>query len=81
MNNVANNLIFCIQYDEIDGDHVFTYHCEAKDAREALQEFDKWYKNCRALSIELIPVTKVNDFEYRNKIDCKMRDRAIAGIN
>lgn len=70
-------LIFCIQYDEIDSDHVFTYHCEAKDAREALAEFDKLYSNCRVLSIELIPQNKVNDFQYRWKAENQMRDRVI----
>jgi hypothetical protein len=70
-------LIFCIQYDEIDGDHVFTYHCEAKDAREALAEFDKQCGNYRVLSIELIPRDKVNDFEYRFKAERQMRDRVI----
>jgi hypothetical protein len=74
-------LIFCIQYDELDGDHVFTYHCEAKDAREALAEFDKQYSNCRVLSIELIPRDKVNDFEYRFKAEQQMRNRAIESLN
>lgn len=70
-------MMFCIQYDEIDGDHVFTYNCEAKDAREALAEFDKHYGNCRVLSIELIPQSKVNDFQYRWKAESQMRDRVI----
>lgn len=70
-------LIFCIQYDENDGDHVFTYHCEAKDARDALAEFDKRHSNCRVLSIELIPQNKVNDFQYRWKAENQMRDRVI----
>lgn len=70
-------LMFCIQYDENDGDHVFTYHCEAKDAREALAEFDKQYSDCRVLSIELIPQNKVNDFRYRWKAENQMRNRVI----
>lgn len=73
-------LIYCIQYDEIDGGHVFTYHCEAKDAREAILEFDKHYRDQRILSIELLPYKKVNDFEYRSKVEAQMRDRAIGGI-
>ena len=71
-------LMFCIQYDEIDGDHVFTYHCEAEDAREALAEFDKWYDEYRVLSIELIPQSKINDFEYRYEAEKQMRNRVIA---
>ena len=73
-------LIFCIQYDEPDSTHVFTYHCEAMDVREAIQEFDKYYHDQRILSIELLPHSKVNDFEYRLKTEAQMRDRAIGGL-
>lgn len=73
-------LIFCIQYDELDSTHVFTYHCEATDVRKAIQEFDKHYHDQRILSIELLPRSKVNDFEYRLKTETQMRDRAIRGL-
>ena len=70
-------LIFYIQYDRPDGDHVFTQVYEAEDAREALAKFDKNYANYRVLSIEPIPVNKANDFQYRMNAETKMRNRVI----
>jgi hypothetical protein len=70
-------LIFCIQYDKPDGNHVFTKIYEAKDAREALAEFDKHYTDYRVLSIELIPQSKANDFQYRMNAETQMRNRVI----